>query len=68
MNDTILNSRQNHILKILKERGDLSRLEISRLIPTPTIPIVTPTIPIATPTMVLTLQLEPSDDDIEKVR
>jgi len=37
MNDTILNSRQNHILKILKERGDLSRLEISRLIPTGTI-------------------------------
>lgn len=32
MNDTILNSRQRQILKLLKEKGHLSRLEVSRLL------------------------------------
>lgn len=32
MNDTNLNSRQEQVLKLLKEKGDLSRLDISRLI------------------------------------
>lgn len=32
MNDTIFNSRQEQILKLLKERGNLSRLDLSGLI------------------------------------
>lgn len=32
MNDTILSSRQEDILKLLKEKGRLSRLDISRLV------------------------------------
>ncbi len=32
MNDTILNSRQQHILKFLKEKGSLSRPDLSRLL------------------------------------
>jgi len=32
MNDTILNSRQQQILKFLKEKGSLSRLDLSRLL------------------------------------
>lgn len=32
MNDTILNSRQQQILKFLKEKGNLSRLALSRLL------------------------------------
>src|SRR3989339_2195515 len=32
MNDTIFNSRQEQILRLLKEKGSLSRSELSRLI------------------------------------
>lgn len=32
MNDTIINSRQEQILKLLQERGSLSRFDLSRLI------------------------------------
>ena len=32
MNDTILNSRRQQILEILKENGSLSRFDLSRLL------------------------------------
>lgn len=35
MNDTILNSRRRQILKLVKEKGPLSRLEVSRLLVSP---------------------------------